>query len=122
MSRTEIEHFCRGFLLYGNYYHLHKIVAEYDEQLLCSIDTELFTANNFDQTFQTICRSLFAIRPVTATYVLVVLGFAMNIDNRLKHLSWYRSDEMIISLASVLVDVKFDPKCIVAEYTFCTLF
>ena len=120
MSRTEIEHFCRGFLLDGNYCHLHKIVAEYDEELLCSIDIE-FTANNFDTTFQAICRSLFAIRPVTTAYVLAVLGFAMNIDNRLKHLSWYRSDEMIVSLTSVLVDVKFDPRCIVTGYTFCTL-
>ena len=98
MNRTDIENFCRGFFR-GDYRHLHEIFAEYDEQLSYSIDMLTFTASNFDITFQAICRSLFATRPATTAYVLAVLGFAMNIDNRLKHSSsssWYRSDAMIV--------------------------
>ena len=120
MSRTEIEQFCRGFLLDGDYQHLHRIVAEYDEKLAC-INIE-FTASNFNSTFQQICKNLFATRSVTAGYVLAVLAFAVNIDNRLKHSSsWYSSDVMIVSLTSVLVDVNFNPSRVAAAGSFCTL-
>ena len=121
MSRTEIEQFCRGFLLDGDYQHLHRIAFEYDEKIaLINIE---FTASNFSSTFQQICKNLFATRSVTTGYVLDVLAFAVNIDNRLKHSSssWYSFDVMIVSLTNVLVDVNFIPSQVVFAGSFCTL-
>ena len=120
MSRIEIEKFCRGFLLDGDYQHIHRIVAEYDEKLAC-INIE-FTASNFNSTFQQICKNLFATRSATTGYILAVLAFAVTIDNRLKHSSsWYSSDVMIVSLTSVLVDVNFNPSRVATAGSFCTL-
>ena len=116
---VEIEQFCRGFLN-GNYRHLHQIITRYDGEF-ARIDI-VFTSNNFDNTFQLICKNLFTIRPATSGYVLAVLGFAVTIDNQLKNSSsWYRSDTMVSSLTSVLIDINFDPRCVEYTGSFCIL-
>lgn len=115
----EIEQFCRGFLN-GNYQHLHQIIAKYDGKF-ARINI-VFTSNNFDNIFQLICKNLFTIRPATTGYVLAVLGFAVTIDNQLKNSSsWYRSDTMVSSLTSVLIDINFDPRCVEYTRSFCIL-
>ena len=120
MSRTDIEQFCWRFLLDGDYQHLHRIVAKYEGKF-ARINIE-FTVANFDSTFQLICKILFTTRPATSAYVLAVLGFAVAIDNQLKHLEWYRSDTMIVSLTGILVDINFNPRCIESTGSFCVLF
>ena len=121
MSRpAEIEEFCRSFLLGTNYQHLHEIIGECDEQFN-SIDIHLFEAVFFNETFKMICRSLFAKRPASNAYVLALLGFAVNIDSRLKGTEWYTVDAMISSLTQVLLDVNFNINQVQAKYTLCTL-
>ena len=121
MSRpAEIEEFCRSFLLGTNYQHLHEIIGEYDEQFN-SIDIHLFEAVFFNETFKMICRSLFAKRPASNAYVLALLGFAVNIDSRLKGTEWYTVDAMISSLTQVLLDVNFNINQVQTRYTLCTL-
>ena len=119
MSRTEIEQFCRRFLLDHDYQHLQLIITEYDERF-AHVNIE-FTFENFNSTFQLICKNLFTARPATSAYVLTILGFAMNIDRRLKISYWYKSDDMIALLTDVLVDVHFSPKSMI-DYKFCILF
>ena len=125
----EIEQFCREFLLDNGYRHIHDIIGEYDERMSC-IDISSFTAHNFDRSFQMVCRSLFAVRAASTAYIVAVLGFAVNVDRRLKEdgansassssSSWYNPDIMIVSLVSALARVNFNPEQL-KGYTFCTL-
>ena len=104
--RIEIEKFCRS-LLNGGYQQLHEIVSKYDEQF-ARINIQ-FTNDNFHSTFELICSRFFASRPATSAYVLAVLGFAMAIDKKLNHLSWYSRDMLVISMTSIPVDINFNP-------------
>ena len=110
MSRpAEVEEFCRSFLLGTNYQHLYKLMGERSVEL-DSIDVHLFAADNFNEVFQNICGSLFAQRPASNSYILALLGFAVNIDRRLKGKEWYAVDAMISSLTWALLNVNFNIK------------
>ena len=115
--RIEIEKFCRSFLN-GGYQQLHGIVSKYDEQF-ARINIQ-FTYDNFHSTFELICSRFFATRPATSAYVLAVLGFAMAIDKKINHSSWYRTDMLVISMTDILVDIIFNPNMFASNR--CILF
>ena len=116
-SRIEIEQFCRSFLN-GDYQQLHGIVSKYDEYF-ARINIQ-FTVDNFLSTFNSICSRVFTIRPATSAYVLAVLGLAMAIDKKLNHLTWYRTDMLVVSMTNILVDINFNPNMFTSNR--CILF
>ena len=119
MDRHEIEQFCHGFFQSGeDYLQVHMFLARFDDQF-ASINID-FTSDNFNDRFLSICKNLFSRRPVNSYYVLAVLGFAREIDNRLKEKqsSWYKSDRMVALLSDILMSIEFSPKSILSNMLF----
>ena len=123
-SRTAVEHFCHK-LLSGHYTHIQRIANEYKDKFSCIDMNPLTAKEDFESTFQSICRHVFALKQtnVGCSDVLAVLGFALYTDKQLKDYSWYNQDILIRSLTNSLLEVNFKPYRLVGTtHTTCILF
>ena len=122
--REDIDQFCRDFLK-GSNKHLHDVIDNY-KPLLAQIDIQHMdiTQETFDQSFKSICRQLFNIRPTGESYIIALLGFALKLHeyHLSYHCSWYHVDILIMSLADILEDINFKPKKeLINETTYCMI-
>ena len=123
-NQQEIEQFCRDFLKGGNIY-LHNVIDKY-RHLLAQIDIQqmdITTQETFDRSFKNICKILFNTRPADKSYIIALLGFALQMHEYhiIYHCTWYHVDILIDSLVDVLEHINFQPKELIDEPTYCTI-
>ena len=105
--RDEIEKFCSNSL-HCNNHQLHELINNY-RHMLAQIDIQQmqFTKDTFDSSFQGICNKVFTHRPTSNGYIIVILGFAVAINNYHRTSSWYTIDILMNSLINVLEEIDF---------------
>ena len=124
-SYEEVHAFCCR-LLDGGYPRIHNTIREYQE-LYTTINVNMFTKDNFDKLFQSICTDVFARRDYSKPYVIALLGFAIHINRRLEQsCMWYTRDLLVRVVTDVLVAINFKPckvvsRCSTFYYLCCIL-
>ena len=66
------------------------------------------TRDTFVTSFKSVCEELFRIRPPHASYTVVVLAYALELHEYHRHVAWYDSDLLILSLVGVLIANGFE--------------
>ena len=122
--RKELAIFSRDFLN-GSNKHLHDVIDNY-KPLLAQIDIQHMdiTQETFHQSFKSISRQLFNLRPTSESYIIALLGFALQLHeyHLSYHCSWYHVDILIMSLADILEDINFKPtKELINKTTNCMI-
>ena len=106
--REEIMEFCHNFIN-GSNKHLLDVIDNY-RHLLTQIDIQQFnlTQETFDITFKNICRKLFDIRPADKSYIIPLLGVALQLHeyHLIHHCIWYHVEILIDSLVEVLENIN----------------
>ena len=108
--REEFMEFCRNFIN-GNNKHLHAVIDNY-RHLLTQIDIQHLnlTQETFDIAFKNICRNLFDTRPADKSYIIPLLGFALQLHeyHLIHNCIWYHVEILIDSLVDVLEILTFN--------------
>ena len=68
------------------------------------------TQETFDIAFKNICRKLFDTRPADKSYIIPLLGFALQLHEYHLSFSWYHTEILIDSLVDVLENINFQLK------------
>ena len=86
-----------------------------------NIGTLNFTSATFETSLQKVCQEVFKYN-YKLEYVITLLAFTIEVDERLERESWYATGRLISVLASELANTPFDIKRVYIEESSYSMF